>query len=80
MYVTFNLSPDMDFFTNVEIDGVLSFAAISLAVKVPRIADPKSQSMMVLIWSAVMFLMYSFLLSVFRIKNSGYPFTLPPFM
>lgn len=70
----------MDFFTNVEIDGVLSFAAISLAVKVPRIADPKSQSMMVLIWSAVMFLMYSFLLSVFRIKNSGYPFTLPPFM
>ncbi|KAH8902761.1 OST3/OST6 family protein [Coniochaeta sp. PMI_546] len=60
--------------------GVLSFAAISLAVKVPRIADPKSQQMMVLIWSAVLFLMYSFLLSVFRIKNSGYPFSLPPFM
>jgi oligosaccharyltransferase complex subunit gamma len=24
--------------------------------------------------------MYSFLLSVFRIKNGGYPFSLPPFM
>ena len=35
---------------------------------------------MILIWSAVLFLMYSFLLSVFRIKNGGYPFFLPPFM
>lgn len=60
--------------------GVLSFAAISLAIKVPRITDPKVQQVATLIWGAVIFLMYSFLLSVFRMKNGGYPFALPPFM
>ncbi|KAK3384167.1 hypothetical protein B0T24DRAFT_654476 [Lasiosphaeria ovina] len=60
--------------------GILSFAAISLAVKVPRIADPKSQSIAVIAWGGVLFIMYSFLLSVFRIKNAGYPFAIPPFM
>jgi len=61
-------------------DGVLSFAAIALIIKVPRIADPKAQGVAVLAWSGVLFLMYSFLLSIFRIKNGGYPFSLPPFM
>ncbi|PQE09217.1 ost3 ost6 family protein [Rutstroemia sp. NJR-2017a BBW] len=59
--------------------GLLSFATISLALKVPRIADPKMQQVAVLIWGGVIFLMYGFLLSVFRIKNGGYPFWLPPF-
>lgn len=61
-------------------DGVLSFTAISLAIKVPRILDPKAQQVAVLAWAGVLFVMYSFLLSVFRIKNGGYPFSLPPFM
>ncbi|KAF4977739.1 hypothetical protein FZEAL_5787 [Fusarium zealandicum] len=60
--------------------GVLSFCAISLAVKVPRIADSKTQQVAVIAWGGVLFLLYSFLLSVFRVKNSGYPFSLPPFM
>ncbi|KAK2062138.1 OST3/OST6 family protein [Colletotrichum caudatum] len=60
--------------------GVLSFCAISLTVKVPRIGDSKRQQVAVLAWGGVLFLMYSFLLSVFRIKNGGYPFSLPPFM
>ncbi|KAF7858607.1 hypothetical protein EAF04_009207 [Stromatinia cepivora] len=59
--------------------GLLSFATISLALKVPRIADPKIQQVAVIVWSGVIFVMYSFLLSVFRIKNGGYPFWLPPF-
>jgi len=59
--------------------GVLSFATISLAIKVPRMSDPRTQQVAVLIWGGVIFLMYSFLLSVFRIKNGGYPFWLPPF-
>ncbi|KAF2101475.1 putative dolichyl-diphosphooligosaccharide-protein glycotransferase [Rhizodiscina lignyota] len=59
--------------------GILSFAAISLALKVPRIADPQSQTLAALIWAGVIFVMYSFLLSIFRIKNGGYPFWLPPF-
>ncbi|KAL2205590.1 OST3/OST6 family protein [Sarocladium strictum] len=60
--------------------GVLSFCVISLAVKVPRIADSSTQRVAVFAWGAVIFLMYSFLLSVFRVKNGGYPFSLPPFM
>jgi oligosaccharyltransferase complex subunit gamma len=60
-------------------DGLLSFATISLALKVPRISDPRTQQVAVIVWCGIIFVMYSFLLSVFRIKNSGYPFWLPPF-
>ena len=60
-------------------DSILAFATITLAVKVPRIADAKTQQVAVLAWAAVVFLVYSFLLSVFRVKNGGYPFYLPPF-
>jgi oligosaccharyltransferase complex subunit gamma len=52
---------------------------ISLALKVPRIADVKLQQIALLAWGLVIFVMYSFLLSVFRVKNGGYPFWLPPF-
>ena len=65
--------------TNLLPDGVLSFATIALALKVPRMSDPKAQQIAVVGWGAVMLLMYSFLLSVFRVKNGGYPFYLPPF-
>jgi oligosaccharyltransferase complex subunit gamma len=61
------------------IDAVLSFSAIALAMKVPRIADNKSQQVAVVIWGVVLLGTYSFLLSVFRVKNGGYPFFLPPF-
>jgi oligosaccharyltransferase complex subunit gamma len=61
-------------------DGILAFCAISLVVKVPRIADGRSQQVAVIAWSAVLFVVYSFLMSLFRIKNGGYPFSLPPFM
>ncbi|KAF2858814.1 OST3/OST6 family protein [Piedraia hortae CBS 480.64] len=59
--------------------GILSFSAISLAVKVPRMADERAQKVAVAVWGGVMLGMYSFLLNVFRIKNQGYPFWLPPF-
>lgn len=52
---------------------------ISIALKVPRISDPKAQGVAILAWSGVLYVMYSFLLSVFRVKNGGYPFSLPPF-
>ncbi|KAI4255359.1 MAG: hypothetical protein LQ352_002614 [Teloschistes flavicans] len=59
--------------------GTLSFATIALALKVPRMVDPRKQQVAVFICGGVIFGMYSFLLSVFRIKNGGYPFHLPPF-
>ncbi|KAK0615048.1 hypothetical protein B0T17DRAFT_497832 [Bombardia bombarda] len=60
--------------------GVLSFAAISLVVKVPRITDARTQGIAIFAWGSILFIMYSFLLSIFRMKNAGYPFSLPPFM
>lgn len=60
-------------------DGILSFAVIALALRVPRIADAKAQQLAVIIWGVVLLGVYSFLLSVFRTKNGGYPFYLPPF-
>ncbi|KAJ2988521.1 hypothetical protein NUW58_g3934 [Xylaria curta] len=60
--------------------GVLSFATISLALKAPRTKDAHVQQIMVIAWGVVLAVMYSFLLSVFRMKNGGYPFKLPPFM
>ncbi|KAF3050924.1 oligosaccharyl transferase subunit ost3/OST6 [Didymella keratinophila] len=59
--------------------GVLAFATISLALKVPRIADSRAQQFAVFLWSGVLLCVYSFLLSVFRQKNGGYQFWLPPF-
>ena len=61
------------------VDAILAFATISLALKVPRMSNPKRQQAAVFIWGAVMYGMYSFLLSVFRTKSGGYPFWLPPF-
>jgi oligosaccharyltransferase complex subunit gamma len=58
----------------------LALCAISLALRVPRIADARSQQFAVFAWGGILFVLYSFLLSVFRIKNGGYPFSLPPFM
>lgn len=59
--------------------GILAFATISLALKVPRMANPRVQQIAVFVWGGIILGMYSFLLSVFRIKNGGYPFWLPPF-
>ncbi|KAK6374087.1 oligosaccharyl transferase subunit ost3/OST6 [Lithohypha guttulata] len=59
--------------------AVLSFATISLGLKVPRMKDARTQQIAAIIWASVAFGMYSFLMSLFRIKNGGYPFWLPPF-
>jgi oligosaccharyltransferase complex subunit gamma len=60
--------------------GILALSGISLAIKVPRMTDPKAQGIAIIAWGSILFLVYSFLLSVFRGKNAGYPFSLPPFM
>lgn len=60
--------------------GALSFCVINLAIKAPRIENAKLQQVTIIAYGGVMFLIYSFLLSVFRVKNGGYPFSLPPFM
>lgn len=64
----------------LDADGILAFGSIALATRVPRMTNPRAQLVVAVVWCVVMMVMNSFLLSVFRIKNSGYPFSLPPFM
>lgn len=61
-------------------DGMLAFVTIGLADRAPRVTSPKVQSAIILIYVGLGFTLYSFLLSIFRIKNGGYPFALPPFL
>ncbi|KAK3902231.1 magnesium transporter protein 1 [Staphylotrichum tortipilum] len=60
--------------------GILALSSISLAIKVPRMTEPRTQGIALLAWGGVLFVVYSLLLSIFRGKNPGYPFSLPPFM
>ncbi|TGZ83381.1 hypothetical protein EX30DRAFT_394601 [Ascodesmis nigricans] len=60
--------------------AVLSFCTINLALKMPQITDPGRQKVAVWAWSIVMLVTFSFLMNLFRQKNGGYPFKLPPFM
>lgn len=43
-------------------------------------SDPKAQGVVFLAWWGILFVVYSLLLSIFRGKNPGYSFSLPPFM
>ena len=65
--------------SDCSLDAILSFATIALALKVPRMKDARTQQVAVIIWGTVIVVMYSFLMNVFRGKNQGYPFWLPPF-
>ncbi|KAH6617323.1 hypothetical protein F5144DRAFT_586170 [Chaetomium tenue] len=60
--------------------GILALSSISLAIKVPRMTDPRNQGIAFLAWFGILFVVYSLLLSIFRGKNPGYTFSLPPFM
>ncbi|KAF8927365.1 hypothetical protein EDD21DRAFT_372029 [Dissophora ornata] len=54
--------------------AVLSGAVISLIGGIPRIEDPAKQRTAVWIWLAILGVMFSMLLYIFRLKNPGYPF------
>ncbi|KAL2264977.1 hypothetical protein VTJ83DRAFT_7487 [Remersonia thermophila] len=60
--------------------GILTLSGITLAVKVPRIADPKTQSIVFVAWWSILFVVFSLLISIFRTKSPGYGFAVPPFM
>ncbi|PFH60723.1 hypothetical protein XA68_10479 [Ophiocordyceps unilateralis] len=60
--------------------GIMSVCTILLVTRVPRITNRRTQMWTTLAIVAVMFVTNSFILRIFRIKNSGYPFATPPFM
>ncbi|CAL1704424.1 unnamed protein product [Somion occarium] len=56
--------------------GLLASAFLMLTIVTPYTSSPKRQRAQVYLWSIVIFIMYSVLLSLFRVKNRGYPFKL----
>jgi oligosaccharyltransferase complex subunit gamma len=56
--------------------GVLATAFLMLIIVTPRQASPQRQRAQVYLWTAVIMIIYSVLVSLFRVKNRGYPFKL----
>ncbi|KZO95177.1 oligosaccharyl transferase subunit OST3/OST6 family [Calocera viscosa TUFC12733] len=56
--------------------GLLGSAYLALILLVPRIPSPTRQRASIYLWTGIVFVLFSILLSFFRIKNGGYPFKL----
>ncbi|KAI0831399.1 oligosaccharyl transferase subunit OST3/OST6 family [Trametes gibbosa] len=56
--------------------GLLSAAFLMLTVVTPYQTNAARQRLQVYLWSGVILVMFSVLISLFRIKNRGYPFKL----
>ncbi|KAM0746766.1 hypothetical protein T439DRAFT_293724 [Meredithblackwellia eburnea MCA 4105] len=56
--------------------GVLAFAAYTLAHTLPKLRDPVRQRLGVYVWTGIFFVMAGVLVSLFKIKQPGYPFSL----
>ncbi|EJU05753.1 hypothetical protein DACRYDRAFT_62405 [Dacryopinax primogenitus] len=56
--------------------GLLGASYLALILLVPRIPSPIRQRASVYLWTGILFVLFSILISFFRIKNGGYPFKL----
>ncbi|KIY43554.1 hypothetical protein FISHEDRAFT_78406 [Fistulina hepatica ATCC 64428] len=56
--------------------GLLSFAFTMLTIVIPYQSSPFRQRLQVYLWAAVVMIVFSVLVSIFRLKNGGYPFRL----
>lgn len=52
-------------------DGALALSQIALILLVPRTLKPTQQRLAIYIWCAVTVLLYSTLMSIFKVKNAG---------
>ncbi|KAF8350694.1 dolichyl-diphosphooligosaccharide-protein glycotransferase [Amanita rubescens] len=56
--------------------GLLGVAFLMLTVVIPNQASPSRQRIQIYLWTVVIMIVYSILVSLFRVKNRGYPFKL----
>ncbi|KAF8636581.1 hypothetical protein AX17_003392 [Amanita inopinata Kibby_2008] len=56
--------------------GLLAASFLMLIVVVPKQTSPLRQKVQVYLWTIIIMIVYSILVSLFRIKNRGYPFKL----
>lgn len=52
-------------------DGLLAVAFLMLTVVIPKQASPNRQRLQIYLWTAVILIVYSILVSLFRAKNRG---------
>lgn len=50
-------------------DATLAFAFVALSTMVPTLRDPAKQRAGVFLWSAVLILLFSVLMNIFKVKN-----------
>jgi len=56
--------------------GLLSASFLMLTLVAPLQTSPTRQRIQVYLWSGIIFVLFSILVSFFRVKNRGYPFKL----
>ncbi|KAF8628358.1 hypothetical protein AX15_003893 [Amanita polypyramis BW_CC] len=56
--------------------GLLAVAFLMLILVIPNQTSPTRQRVQIYLWTAVIVIVYSILVSLFRVKNRGYPFRL----
>lgn len=56
--------------------GLLSASFLMLTLVAPLQASPTRQRIQIYLWTGIVFVLFSVLLSFFRVKNRGYPFKL----
>ena len=59
-------------------DGALALSQIALILLVPRTLKPAQQRLAIYIWCGVTILLYSTLISIFKVKNAGETARPPP--
>ena len=57
-------------------DGLLASSFLMLTLVTPYQTHPARQRLQVYLWSGVILVMFSVLISLFRVKNRSYPFKL----
>lgn len=55
-------------------DGLLAFAAYTLAFTVPKLHDPLKQRLGVYVWTGISVVLLGLLTSIFTTKQGAYPF------
>jgi oligosaccharyltransferase complex subunit gamma len=58
------------------VDGLLAVSFLMLILVVPLQKSPSRQRLQVYIWTGVIIIIYSVLVSLFKVKNRGYPYRL----
>lgn len=63
-------------YLTVYLDGVLAFSFLMLTVIVPYQTSPSRQRLQIYLWMAVILIVYSVLVTLFKVKNRGELFAL----